>query len=94
VRQLASSRTISDAQRVGSCGLLAQKVCNAEVFKDAGAVGSDLDAGALFGKRGATLEYVRSDTALGERNCRGEAADAASRDRDVESVGGHHLRRI
>ncbi len=77
--QLASRGRVEDAYRIGyRCGR-AQEIGGAERGQDLGAVGSDLDSGAVLGESGAALEHVRGDAALSEGKGGCEAADAAAR---------------
>ena len=79
-RQLRAGAPVAHAQRLGYADVRAQRVGDAELAQDTGAVGTELDAGAVLVKCGAPFEHVRADAVARQRQGRREAADAAAGD--------------
>src|SRR6202011_3065523 len=66
-----------DIDRHGARGL-----ADAESIEAMEGVGPELDAGADLAQLARLLQHQRGDALLRQRQCRGEAADAAARDED------------
>ena len=84
---LAVGHRVHQAQRVDIDRHAARGFADAEIIEGVEGVGPELDAGADLAQLRGLLQHQRADALLGQRQCRGQAADAAAGDEDYSFPG-------